>query len=117
MVQVLKTPHTPHAGKLSLVRVLSGRVADADTLTRRRQRAAVSSLPADGTAGDSASTPSWRYRVGFGKLEVATGETLGAPVDALLPAVEAVLVLGLASSPRWPNAATKVANAALCKAC
>lgn len=32
VVNVLKTYHTPHSGKLSLVRVLSGKIKDGDTL-------------------------------------------------------------------------------------
>lgn len=119
VVQVLKTLHTPHAGKLSLVRVLSGRVADADTLTRSDGSVARVSglfrLMGQQATKREAAGPG--DTVGLGKLEaVATGETLGdAPVDAaLLPAMEAPPVLGLAVSPAERRDEVKL-NAALAK--
>ncbi|SDU28415.1 elongation factor G [Stappia sp. ES.058] len=118
-VQVLKTLHTSHAGKLSLVRVLSGHVADGDVLTRGDGSVArVSGLyrlmGQQATKRDAAGAGE---TVGLGKLEgVATGETLGdASFDLqFLPVVETAPALGLAVSPGERRDEVKL-NAALAK--
>jgi elongation factor G len=119
VVQVLKTLHTPHAGKLSIARVLSGRVADADSLTRGDGSVAKVSglyrlMGQQATKRDAAGPGD---TVGLGKLEgVATGETLGnAPVHAqLVPDVETTPALALAVSPAERRDEVKL-NAALAK--
>lgn len=121
VVQILKTVHTLHAGKLSIARLLSGRLADADTLTRPdgeqvrisgfyrvMGQQAVKRPPAE--AGDT---------VGLGKLDgVRTGDTLGgaAPAPQLAPLSVSPPVLGLAISPRERRDEVKL-SAALTKLC
>jgi elongation factor G len=81
LAQVMKTVHTPHGGKLSIVRVLTGKIAEAAELTAssggtgkvsgiyRMLGAQQAKVPA-ATAGET---------VALGKLDdVLTGDTLSA---------------------------------------
>jgi elongation factor G len=84
LLQVMKTIHTPHGGKLSVARVLSGSVADAaDIMSAGGASGRVSGLYrlmgrdqtklAEADAGDT---------VALGKLDdVATGDTLSTAKD------------------------------------
>ncbi|MCC4242916.1 elongation factor G [Stappia indica] len=121
VVQILKTVHTLHAGKLSVGRLLSGSLSDADTLTRPdgeqvrisgfyRVNGQQASKRAQAQAGDT---------VGLGKLDgVNTGDTLGgsAPAPQLAPLAMPQPVLGLAISPRERRDEVKL-SAALAKLC
>ena len=81
LLQVLKTIHTSHAGKLSLVRVLAGKVDDGIELTVPRGDVGKVSgiyglLGQKSTKRGPASTGE---TVGLGKVDAAqTGDTLGA---------------------------------------
>lgn len=107
VVQILKTLHTPHAGKLSLARVLAGHLADGDTLTRGDgSTARVSGLFAVmGQQATKRAPAGPGETAGLGKLEhVLTGETLGggrAPAQlATLDLPEPVLALAVAPRER-----------------
>jgi elongation factor G len=90
VVQILKTYHSSHGGKLSLARVLSGAVKDGAVLQRRDGSDAriggifalkgdAQTKLADARAGDT---------VALGRLEgVATGETLAGGNAAALPKI------------------------------
>ncbi|WP_037546892.1 elongation factor G [Stappia stellulata] len=119
LLQVLKTLHTPHAGKLSLVRVMSGSVADADTLARGDGSAVrVSGLyTLLGQQAHKRVAAGPGDTVALGKLDgVATGETLGttAVETPLAPVHENMPVLGLAVFPAERRDEVKL-NAALAK--
>lgn len=102
VAQVLKTIHTPHSGKLSLVRVLKGEIADGATLYGRAGK--------DGRVGGLFTLMGQETRkrdkalagdtVALGRLEdVATGETLTDTKGAapqLHPVVPMAPVYGLA---------------------
>jgi len=106
MVQVMKTLHTPHGGKLSIVRVLAGSVGDGAELGG-------SAGPAGRVSGvfrvfgqqavkrEAAQTGE---TVGLGKLEGArTGMTLGTKAVAALVKLtppEPVLAVAVASAER-----------------
>lgn len=121
LVQILKTVHTLHAGKLSVARLLAGTLADADTLTRPdgeqvrisgfyRVNGQQATKRPQAEAGDT---------VGLGKLDgVRTGDTLGgmAPAPQLAPLEMSQPVLGLAISPRERRDEVKL-SAALAKLC
>ncbi len=91
IVQILKTYHSSHGGKLSLARILSGAVKDGAVLRRREGgeariggifalRGEAQTKLTDAKAGDT---------VAFGRLEgVATGETLASGNAAALPKIE-----------------------------
>lgn len=100
--QVIKTFHTTHGGKLSLARILTGKVADGDTLYGRDGKASrVAGLfrlmgqeptkIAEAEAGDC---------VAFGRMdEVTTGETLSdikGDTEALVEVAPQPAVYGLA---------------------
>jgi elongation factor G len=99
LLQVLKTIHTSHAGKLSLVRVLAGRIDDAAELTGPRGEAGkVSGLyRVVGQKASKRGAAQAGETVALGKVDGArTGDTLtarGARVAplALAPAPQAVL--------------------------
>lgn len=83
LAQVVKTLHTSHAGMLSIVRILAGRIEDGAELNGVRVSGVYSLLGHDtqkisqGLSGDI---------VGLGRLDgVQTGETLSANGKALLP--------------------------------
>ena len=79
--QVLKTFHTAHGGKLSVVRVLAGEFADGtDGLWRRgRRSASPASSPCSARSRPSAARRRRATRSAFGRLEgITTGETLSA---------------------------------------
>lgn len=91
IAQVMKTIHTPHAGKLSVARILTGEVGDGDEFTLPgSETAKVSGIyrmlgkeqakVASAKAGDT---------VALGKLEgVRTGQTLTTAKVAVQPLVE-----------------------------
>jgi len=90
VVQILKTYHSSHGGKLSLARVLAGAVKDGAVLQRRdggdariggifALKGEAQTKLADAKAGDT---------VAFGRLEgVVTGETLATGTVASLPKI------------------------------
>jgi len=90
VVQILKTYHSSHGGKLSLARVLSGSLKDGAALTGRDGRDArvggifalkgeAQTKLAEAVAGDT---------VALGRLDqIATGETLSSAKDANLPKI------------------------------
>jgi elongation factor G len=81
VAQVLKTIHTPHGGKLSVSRVLSGKVTDAMELTTADGRAGkVSGIyRLFGKDQSKLSEASDGDTVALGKLEhIRTGDTVGA---------------------------------------
>ncbi len=90
IVQILKTYHSSHGGKLSLARVLSGAVKDGAVLHRSyggeariggifALKGEAQTKLTDAKAGDT---------VAFGRLEgVATGETLASGNAASLPKI------------------------------
>jgi len=90
IVQILKTYHSSHGGKLSLARVLSGAVKDGAVLHRSyggeariggifALKGEAQTKLADAKAGDT---------VAFGRLEgIATGETLASGNAASLPKI------------------------------
>ncbi|MFZ5610366.1 MAG: elongation factor G [Pseudomonadota bacterium] len=75
LAQVIKTFHTPHAGKLSVARLYGGAVKDGDTLNGER----VSGVFAvTGQQGEKAGPARAGDVIGLGRLEkAATGDTLG----------------------------------------
>ncbi len=88
LLQVIKTIHTSHAGKLSLARVLGGRVDDAMELqTPRGETAKVSGIyrmVGQKSAKRGAATAG--ETVALGKLDpVRTGDTLGAKGAKIAP--------------------------------
>lgn len=109
-VQVLKTIHTPHGGKLSVVRVLAGEVADAATLvTANGAESKVSGVfRMMGTEPIKRDKATAGETVALGKLdEAATGDTLylqGARAAAnggnLAPPPKVEPVMALAIAPR-----------------
>ncbi len=81
LLQVLKTIHTSHAGKLSLVRVLAGRVEDGMEVTvPRGETDKVSGIYSLlGQKSTKRGAASMGETVGLGKVDAAqTGDTLGA---------------------------------------
>src|SRR5918998_3131596 len=81
LLQVIKTIHTSHAGKLSLARVLGGRVDDAMELqTPRGETAKVSGIyRMVGQKSTKRGAATAGETVALGKLDpVRTGDTLGA---------------------------------------
>jgi elongation factor G len=81
LLQILKTIHTSHAGKLSLARVLSGKVDDAMELqSPRGEIGKVSGIyRLVGQKSVKRAAASAGETVGLGKVEGArTGDTLGA---------------------------------------
>jgi len=108
LVQVLKTVHTSHAGKLSIVRVLAGKVADGTELIGPSGAAGrvsgVLRLVGQQSAKRDAAVEG--ETVGLGKLDQApTGATLGtgkaAPPQALdLAPPDPVLATALVSTER-----------------
>ncbi|MAB00053.1 MAG: elongation factor G [Stappia sp.] len=106
LVQVLKTIHTTHTGKLSLARILNGRVGDGDTLCRADgSTARVSGFyRLNGQQALKRDTAGPGDTVALGKLEgVVSGETLGGAgggeVPQLAPLVAPEPVMTLAISP------------------
>ena len=112
-VQVMKSIHTPHGGKLSVVRVLAGEVAEGATLVN----AAGAECKVSGVFKMMGTEPTKRDKakagetVALGKLdEAATGDTLylqGARATAANggnlarpPAVEPVMAIAVAPRER-----------------
>jgi elongation factor G len=81
VVQVLKTFHTTHGGKLSIARVLNGQVGDGVTLNSPEQEAGRVSgvFKMMGQSNEKRGPASTGETVALGKLEHArTGETLSS---------------------------------------
>ena len=119
LVQVLKTVHTLHAGKLSLARLICGTLSDADTLTRPDgEPVRISGFyKLMGQQAHKRGTAEAGDTVGLGKLDgVHTGDTLGAgaPAPQLAPLDMPPPVLGLAVSPSERRDEVKL-SAALAK--
>ncbi|MBA5777895.1 elongation factor G [Stappia sp. F7233] len=118
-VQILKTVHTPHAGKLSIARILTGSIGDADVLVREDgSEARISGfyrvVGQQATKRDRAEVGE---TVGLGKLEkVQTGETLGGagPVTQLARLETPPPVLAIAVAPKERRDDVKL-SAALAK--
>ena len=87
VVQVLKTVHQPHAGKLSIVRVWRGPLKDGTTLGGNRLSGIARLL---GSEQQSLAEAPTGAIVGLGRLEdAATGDTLAVDANqAPLPKVE-----------------------------
>jgi elongation factor G len=88
VVQILKTYHTPHAGKLSLARVWRGAAKDGMTLGGDRVGGVFRML---GGQHDNAGSAEAGQVVGLGRLETArTGDVLAEGNGAVpdLPAIE-----------------------------
>lgn len=80
VAQVLKTFHTPHAGKLSVVRVWSGTLKDGVTLNDNRVAGVMQLVGANSTKQAEAAAGEV---VALGRLEdITTGETLSDAKDA-----------------------------------
>jgi elongation factor G len=102
-IRVMKTFHTPHGGKLSVARILSGTVADAAELAADGDRTGKVSGVYRLTGRDQAKLGSAAVgdTVAFGKLDdIRTGDALAigkvAPARARLPAPpEPVFALAL----------------------
>ncbi|MGE0585635.1 MAG: elongation factor G [Flavobacteriaceae bacterium] len=81
LAQIVKTIHTPHGGKLSLARVLAGRIAEGDTLynaegAEARVGGVFTMLGQEARKVDVAETGDL---VALGRLDpFATGQTIGA---------------------------------------
>ncbi len=104
--KVIKTYHTPHGGKLSVARVLSGKVADgAELVTDAGRPARISGMyRLMGKDQSKITEASAGETVALGKLEAAlTGDTLGlakANVTALPRAERNSAVYAIAIEPK-----------------
>jgi elongation factor G len=102
--QVLKTFHTAQGGKLSLVRVMAGELADGATVVGAKgQEARIAGLFAyQGTHQVKAAKAAAGQTIALGRLEgIATGETIAVAKTAprqLAPTVTRTGVYGLAIS-------------------
>lgn len=120
VVQVLKTIHTTHGGKLSVGRVLNGEVDDGAILLRTNgEENRVSGIfRIMGTQASKRGAAAIGETVAFGKLDtVATGDTLMAtaiPSSNLVSSQPLEPVLGLSVSPRERKDEVKL-SAALAK--
>ncbi|WP_048648023.1 elongation factor G [Nitratireductor soli] len=87
VVQVVKTIHTPHGGKLSVARVLAGTLTDATELRGDGASAKVSGLyDLLGTGQTKRARADAGETVALGKLDgVGTGDTLTSGKTALAP--------------------------------
>ncbi|MGD8325713.1 MAG: elongation factor G [Sphingomonadales bacterium] len=83
LAQVMKTMHTQHAGKLSLVRLLNGQLSDGDEVNGEK----ISGLFTLNGQDVLKTTAAWPGDVvGLGRLEQAqTGDTLSNTGRAILP--------------------------------
>ena len=89
VIQVLKTYHSSHGGKLSLARVMGGTLKDGAILHGRNGDARASGIfSLKGEAQTKISEAKAGDTVALGRLEnVATGDTLTGGKDAKLPRV------------------------------
>jgi elongation factor G len=89
VIQVLKTYHSSHGGKLSLARVMGGTLKDGAILHGRNGDARASGIfSLKGEAQTKISEAKAGDTVALGRLEnVATGDTLTGAKDAKLPRV------------------------------
>ncbi|MEA2936656.1 MAG: elongation factor, partial [Alphaproteobacteria bacterium] len=105
---VLKTMHTAHGGKMSIVRVLNGQVADSSTfLTPEREAGRVAGIfKVLGQTTEKRGPATVGETVAFGKLDHAnTGDTLSAGKQAHPPVANVtplppVLALAVAAKER-----------------
>lgn len=117
LVQVLKTIHTTHGGKLTVGRVLSGEIDDGATLLGMNgEENRVSGIfRIMGTQAVKRGAAKVGETVAFGKLDtVATGDTLqtdAAPSANLMPFQPPEPVLGLSVSPRERKDEVKLSSA------
>jgi elongation factor G len=83
-LQVIKTIHTPHAGKLSVARVMSGSVSDAMEVTANGASGKVSGLyTLLGKDAKKTASVQMGDTVALGKLDaIKTGSTLGTAKEA-----------------------------------
>ncbi|MEA2989322.1 MAG: elongation factor, partial [Alphaproteobacteria bacterium] len=108
VVYVLKTMHTAHGGKMSIVRVLNGQVADSSTfLTPEREAGRVAGIfKLLGQNTEKRGPAQLGETVALGKLDHAnTGDTLSAGKQAHPPAANVtplppVLALAVAAKER-----------------
>lgn len=118
--QVMKTIHTPHGGKLSVTRILSGKAGDAFEVATADGRAGKVSGLYRLLGKDQSKVPEAREgeTVALGKLDdIRTGDTLGAAkaaVTALSAATPADPVFALAIEPKERKDEVKL-SAALSK--
>ncbi len=74
LAQILKTHHVPHTGRISLARIVRGRIREGDTLNGERPSSLVSFF---GEKMDKLSSAEAGQVVGLGRMEKAnTGDTL-----------------------------------------
>lgn len=99
---VMKTLHTSHAGKLSVTRVLTGKVADGTSVSRGDEEIRISGMVAlSGAQMKKAGEGSAGQLVGLAKLDdVSTGDLLsaGKAPDALIDVTPPQPVMGRAVS-------------------
>lgn len=83
---IAKTVHTSHAGKLSMARVLSGKIKDGDTLKHGDGSAKISGMVAlDGGQWKKTDSAGAGQFVGLAKLDdVASGDVLGEGGELLV---------------------------------
>ena len=124
LLQVLKTIHTTHTGKLSLARVLNGRVGEGDTLRRGEGSTVKVSgfYRLNGQQALKRDTAGAGDTVALGKLErVVSGETLGGagpgevPQLAPLVAPEPVMTRAISPIERRDEVKLTTALARLCE--
>ena len=99
---VMKTLHTSHAGKLSLTRVLTGKIVDGTSVSRCDEEIRISGMVAlSGAQMKKAGEGSAGQLVGLAKLDdVSTGDLLsaGKAPDALIDVTPPQPVMGRAVS-------------------
>ena len=99
---VMKTLHTSHAGKLSVTRVLTGKIADGTSVSRGDEEIRISGMVAlSGAQMKKAGEGSAGQLVGLAKLDdVSTGDLLsaGKAPDALIDVTPPQPVMGRAVS-------------------
>ncbi|MCY6381762.1 elongation factor G [Hoeflea prorocentri] len=116
-LQVLKTYYTAHGGKLSVARVLSGRIAEGDTVTKPDGSQARISGMSDllGMHATKRGSAGPGETVALAKLEgVLTGETVTAdtkPAENLIALDAAEPVIALKVAPRERKDEVKLSTA------
>ena len=105
---VVKSVHTPHAGKMSISRVLSGEIAEGATLTGSRGESSriAGIFKVQGAAIDKRGPAQPGETVAFGKLDpILTGETITTaksahPSLAEIPMPAPVMAVAIAARER-----------------